>query len=83
MPFQKSAKTIPYEMKKLGEYLGRLREETNLSLRDVAQETGLTPSYLFKVEKGDTFSTLNIHTLLKLSILQHFHRSSFKRSRLS
>ena len=49
MPFQKSAKTIPYEMKKLGEYLGRLREETNLSLRDVARETDLTPSYLFKV----------------------------------
>ena len=67
MPFQKSAKTIPYEMKKLGEYLKRLREEINLSLRDVTRETGLTPSYLSKIEKGDSFSTLSIHTFLKLS----------------
>jgi len=63
----KPFKAIPYEMKKLGEYLGRLREETNLSLRDVARETGLTPSYLSKIEKGDSFSTLSVHTLLKLS----------------
>ena len=60
-------KTIPYEMKKLGIYLKQLREEAGLSVRGAAGKSGMAPSYLFKVEKGDTFSTLNIHTLLKLS----------------
>ena len=63
----KPFKAIPYEMKKLGEYFKRLREEANLPLRDVTRETSLTPSYLSKIEKGDSFSTLSIHTLLKLS----------------
>jgi transcriptional regulator with XRE-family HTH domain len=60
-------KIIPYEMKKLGAYLKQLRKEANLSLRDVTRECGVTPSYLLKIEKGDSFSTINIHTLLKLS----------------
>ena len=60
-------KTIPYEMKKLGIYLKQLREEAGLSVRGAAGKSGMAPSYLFKVEKGDTFSTLSIHTLLKLS----------------
>jgi len=60
-------KTIPYEMKKLGIYLKQLREEAGLSVRGAAGKSGMAPSYLFKIEKGDTFSTLSIHTLLKLS----------------
>ena len=60
-------KTIPYEMKKLGTYLKQLREEAGLSIREVARKSEMVPSYLFKIEKGDTFSTLSIHTLLKLS----------------
>ena len=63
----KFLKTIPYEMKKLGTYLKQLREEAGLSIREVARKSEMAPSYLFKVEKGDTFSTLNIHTFLKLS----------------
>ena len=63
----KLLKTIPYEMKKLGTYLEQLREEAGLSIREVARKSEMTPSYLFKIEKGDTFSTFNIHTLLKLS----------------
>ena len=62
-----SRKIIPYEMKKLGIYLKQLREEAGLSVRGAAGKSGMAPSYLFKVEKGDTFSTLSIHTLLKLS----------------
>jgi len=60
-------KTIPYEMKKLGICLKQLREEAGLSVRGAAGKSGMAPSYLFKIEKGDTFSTLSIHTLLKLS----------------
>ena len=60
-------KTIPYEMKKLGIYLKRLREEADFSIRGVAQEIGLSPSYLSKIENGNSFSTLSIYTLLKLS----------------
>ena len=61
------SRSISYEMRKLGTYLAHLREETNLSIRAAAQECGVSPSYLFKIEKGDSFSTLSIHTLLKLS----------------
>jgi len=60
-------KIIPYEIKKLGIYLKQLRKESELSIREVAKKSELAPSYLFKIEKGDTFSTLSIHTLLKLS----------------
>ncbi len=60
-------KAIPYEMKKLGTYLKQLREGAGLSIREVARKSELTPSYLFKIEKGDSFSTLSIHTILKLS----------------
>ncbi len=54
-------------MKKLGTYLKQLREEADLSIREVARKSEIAPSYLFKIEKGDTFLTLSIHTLLKLS----------------
>ena len=67
MPFRKPTKTIPYEMKKLGTELKQLRKETGFSIREVARKSGLAPSYLFKIEKGKTFSTLSIHTILKLS----------------
>ena len=60
-------KPVPCEMKKLGIYLKQLREEAGLSIREVTRKSEMAPSYLFKVEKGDTFSTVSIHTLLKLS----------------
>ena len=60
-------KKIPSEMKKLGAYLKQLRNEAGLSIREVGRKSELALSYLFKIEKGDTFSTINIHTLLKLS----------------
>ena len=60
-------KTIPYEMKKLGVYLKQLRTESGLSIREVAKKSEITPGYLSKIEKGDIFSILSIHTFLKLS----------------
>jgi len=66
-PFRKPTKVIPYEMKKLGAYLKQLRKEADLSIRDVTRECGIAPSYLSKIEKGDSFFTLSFHTLLKLS----------------
>ena len=66
-PFGKPTKVIPYEMKKLGTYLKQLREEAGLSIREVARKSEMAPSYLFRIEKGDTFSTLSIYTILKLS----------------
>lgn len=66
-PFRKSTKIIPYEMKRLGIYLKQLREEANLSIRGVTRECDIASSYLSKIEKGDSFSTLSFHTLLKLS----------------
>ncbi|MGB2762138.1 MAG: helix-turn-helix transcriptional regulator [Minisyncoccales bacterium] len=60
-------KTIPYEMKKLGTYLKQLRKESELSIREVAEKSRIAPSYLFKIENGNSFFTINIHTLLKLS----------------
>ena len=60
-------KRIPYEMKKLGSYLKEMREETGLSIRTAAKKSEIAPSFLSKIEAGDTFSTISIQTLIKLS----------------
>jgi len=54
-------------MEKLGAYLKQLREDVGLSIRKAAQKVGIAPSYLSKIENGNSFSTLSIHNLLKLS----------------
>ena len=63
----KFRKVVSYEMKKLGEYLKHLREEVGFSIREAAQKSELAPSYLSKIEAGDTFSTITVQTLIKLS----------------
>ena len=60
-------KIIPYEMERLGTYLKRLRGEAGLSIRETAQKSGIVPSYLSKLEAGDTFSTITVQTLIKFS----------------
>ncbi len=60
-------KIIPYEMTKLGTYLKQLRGELELSIRTAAKKSELAPSYLCKLEAGDTFLTISVQTLLKLS----------------
>lgn len=54
-------------MKKLGDYLKQLREEAGSSIRGTAKQSGLAPSYLSKIEAGDTFLGISVHTLIKLS----------------
>ena len=58
---------VSYEMKKLGTYLKTLREEAGFSIREAAQKSEIAPSYLSKIEAGDTFSTITVQTLIKLS----------------
>ncbi|MFH1565270.1 MAG: helix-turn-helix transcriptional regulator [bacterium] len=60
-------KNISYEITKLGKYLKQLRQEQEFSIRYVAKQCQLAPSYLAKVEAGDTFKTIGIETLIKLS----------------
>lgn len=60
-------KYISYEITKLGKYLRELRKEQGLSMRSVAKSCGLAPSYLAKIETGDTFKTISIETLVKVS----------------
>lgn len=60
-------KIISYEISKLGRYLKQLREEQGLSIRHVARQCKIAPSYLAKIEAGDTFKTIGIATLIKLS----------------
>ena len=62
-------KTTPYEMQKLGAYLKQLRTEAGLSIHQAARKAGIAPSYLLKIEAGDTFSNIGIKTLVKLSKL--------------
>jgi len=60
-------KHISYEITKLGKYLRQLREEQRLSIRSVAKSCSLAPSHLAKIEAGNTFKTIGIETLVKLS----------------
>jgi len=61
------AKYISKEITKLGKYLKQLREEQGLSIRGVAKSCSFAPSYLAKIEDGDTFKTVGVATLVKLS----------------
>lgn len=60
-------KFTSYEMTKLGGYLKQLRKEGGLSIRAMAKESKLAPSYLSKLEAGDTFLTISVQALLKVS----------------
>lgn len=60
-------KTISYEITKLGKYLRELRKEQRLSIRSVAKSCSVAPSYLANVEAGDTYKTIGVETLVKLS----------------
>jgi len=62
-----SRKIISYEITKLGKYFKQLREEQEFSIRHVARQCKIAPSYLAKIEAGDTYKTIGIETLIKLS----------------
>lgn len=63
----KTGKNVPKEMKLLAGYLARLRKESGFSLREAARQASITPSYLSKIEAGDTFSTISMRTILNLA----------------
>jgi len=56
-----------YEITELGKYLKQLREEQGLSIRSVAKSCDFAPSYLSKIEIGNTFKTIGVETVVKLS----------------
>ena len=60
-------KIISHEITKLGEYLKELRKEQEFSIRHVARQCKIAPSYLAKIEAGDTYKTIGVETLVKLS----------------
>jgi transcriptional regulator with XRE-family HTH domain len=60
-------KYISYAIIKLGKYLRELRKEQGLSIRSAAKSCGVAPSYLAKIEAGDTFKTIGIATLVNFS----------------
>ena len=62
-----SKKIISYEITKLGKYLKQLRDEQDHSIRHVARQCKMAPSYLAKIETGDTYKTIGVKSLVKLS----------------
>lgn len=60
-------KVIPAQMKQLALCLTRLRKEHGFSIREAARQTRCAPSYLSKLEGGNTFASIGIDTLLNLT----------------
>lgn len=60
-------KIISHEITRLGRYLKQLRKEQEFSIRHVARQCQIASSYLAKIEAGDTYKTIGVETLVKLS----------------
>ena len=60
-------KNISFEITNLGKYFKQLRKEQEFSIRYVARQCKIAPSYLAKIETGYTYKTIGVETLLKLS----------------
>lgn len=58
---------IPLEMTRLGASVRELRLGRGVTLRAAAASCDLTPSYLAKLERGRTFQTIGLATLVKLA----------------
>ncbi len=54
-------------MQVLGQYLKRVRTDLGLSMHEVARRTTLTPSYISKIESGNTFQTISAHGLVEFA----------------
>lgn len=52
---------------KLGKYLLELRREQGVSIRHAARQCEIAPSYMAKIEAGDTYKTIGLDTIVKLS----------------
>src|SRR3989338_8612901 len=55
------------EMKLLGAYLRGMRNDFGLSIHEVARRTGLSTSFLSKLENGVAFQSVTVQTLIALS----------------
>ena len=51
----------------LGKYLKKIRMDNGYSIRYVAKNNNISPSYLSKIENGSFFNTIGINTLVSLS----------------
>lgn len=58
---------IPPQMKRLGKYLKTLRVGLGLNMHEVARQSNLTASYISKLERGDTFSSIGVKNLIAFS----------------
>ncbi len=65
--FYMPKKTTLHEITKLGNYLKKLREEQGLSIRAIARQCGIAPSYLAKIENGYGVKSIGFEILVKLS----------------
>jgi XRE family transcriptional regulator, regulator of sulfur utilization len=61
----------------LGDWIRRLREQRNLTLRALAEQTGFSPSFLSQVETGQASPSISsmerIATALGVTLGQFFH----------
>ena len=64
---EQQAQPIPQEMQNLALCLKKFREEHGFSIREAAKQAYISPSYLSKIETGDTFTTIGIKTLVGLA----------------
>lgn len=64
---RKITRNIPCEMKKLGIYLKNLREDLGWSIRHAAKQINVSPGYLSKIEASDTFQSIGVAILVRLS----------------
>jgi transcriptional regulator with XRE-family HTH domain len=56
---------VPKKSQPFGKRLQKLRRERKLTIKNVANETGLTPQHLSKIEKGDVIPPVAV--ILRLS----------------
>jgi len=55
------------KMEQLGKYLKHLRMDLDMSLRDAALCTSISPAHLSKIERGTIFKSTSVHVLIRLS----------------
>ncbi len=60
-------KKTPNQMANLGIFLKNLRQELGLSMHEAARRSGLSPSYISKIESGNVFKSITVWAIVKFS----------------